>query len=126
MILVRPDVDQIADGTDLVQAIDRIDCLGQGDCVKVCEQKAISIENGRAVINQMCCGCGKCINICPQNIIKMLPPSTKNLLDVYDLEAEVLELCNKGSLEKNVEWKPKKYFKLWAYCYKIINIFQKI
>ena len=99
-------------------------CIGQGDCVKVCEQKAISIENGRAVINQMCCGCGKCINICPQNIIKMLPPSTKNLLDVYDLEAEVLELCNKGSLEKNVEWKPKKYFKLWAYCYKIVNIFR--
>lgn len=99
-------------------------CIAQGDCVKVCEQKAISICDGVAVINQMCCGCGKCLKICPQNIIKLIPPYTENLLDIPDLDPEIEELCKRDILEKNVEWKPKKYFKLWAYCYKIVNIFR--
>ena len=99
-------------------------CIGQGDCVKVCEQKAISICDGVAVINQMCCGCGKCLKICPQNIIKLIPPYTENLLDIPGLDPEVEELCKHNIIEKNVEWKPKKYFKLWAYCYKIVNIFR--
>lgn len=99
-------------------------CIGQGDCVRICEQKAISIVNGSAVINQMCCGCRKCLSFCPQNIIKMLPPGTTNLLDVPEFEDEIIELCNKDILEKKVEWKPKKYFKLWAYCYRMFNIFK--
>lgn len=99
-------------------------CIGQGDCVRICEQKAISIHDGLAVINQMCCGCGKCIKFCPQNIIKMIPPYTENLLDIPELDSEVEELCKRDIIEKNVEWKSKKYFKLWNYCYKIVNIFR--
>lgn len=48
----------------------RFGCAGFGDCVNVCDNDAIRIENGVAVINPIkCAGCGKCVAVCPNHLI---------------------------------------------------------
>ena len=101
----------------------RFVCMGQGDCLKVCEQKAISFEGELPVVNQMCCGCKKCQDVCPQNLIVMVKKDVESLEKADGLEDDILLACEKGIIEKKVIWKPKKHFKLWAYCYKIIDRF---
>lgn len=73
-------------------------CIGFGDCVKVCPQEAIKIENHVAVITKNCCGCGKCITVCPKDIIKLVPKESLN-----------------NSLSE------QKYFKFWKSCYRIFH-----
>lgn len=52
----------------------RYGCLGYGDCVGVCPERAICIMNGIAHINDIrCMGCGVCVRACPQGIIEVLP-----------------------------------------------------
>lgn len=77
-------------------------CLGFGDCVKVCPQEAIMINNGLAVVTKNCCGCGKCVEICPKNIIQLVP--------VSEISSE-----DKKAIPE------QKYFKFWKSCYKIFN-----
>jgi electron transport complex protein RnfB len=51
-------------------------CLGLGDCVKVCPNNAIYIdeEMNVAVINpEKCNGCGICVRECPRGLIKLVP-----------------------------------------------------
>lgn len=49
-------------------------CLGFGSCQKVCDNDAISIVNGIAVIDEEKCGsCGKCVNACPMGLIEIVP-----------------------------------------------------
>lgn len=55
-------------------------CLGLGDCVKVCPQDAISLDQEKkvAVVDwEKCTGCGLCVAECPQNIIELVPADTK-------------------------------------------------
>lgn len=73
-------------------------CIGFGDCVKVCPQEAIKIEDNVAVITKNCCGCGKCMNICPKDIIRMVPKEEVS-----------------GSISE------QKYFKFWKSCYKMFH-----
>ena len=48
-------------------------CEGCGRCARRCAQKAISIVNGRAVIDQdKCIFCGYCARVCPQFCIKVV------------------------------------------------------
>ena len=69
-------------------------CIGLGDCVSVCPQDAICIENGMAHIDtRLCIGCGLCAKTCPRNIIELVPQGPKN--------RKVVVLCNnkdKGAL----------------------------
>ncbi|MFC1866965.1 DUF362 domain-containing protein [Thermodesulfobacteriota bacterium] len=52
--------------------VKRKKCAGCGDCVEYCAQKAISIEDEKAMIDsQKCSGCGECIIICPNNAINV-------------------------------------------------------
>ena len=45
-------------------------CVGCGDCVRYCAQKAISLNEDKAVIDpDKCVGCGECILICPNGAI---------------------------------------------------------
>lgn len=48
-------------------------CLGLGDCVKVCAENGIFInDNGVAEIKQdNCIGCGKCVKACPTGVIRL-------------------------------------------------------
>ena len=49
-------------------------CSGCGECVRVCREGAINLQNGVAVINSdLCLSCGKCLESCPENA---LSPST--------------------------------------------------
>ena len=48
-------------------------CEGCGRCARRCAQKAISIVNGRALIDQdKCIFCGYCARVCPQFCIKVV------------------------------------------------------
>lgn len=47
-------------------------CIGCGDCVPHCSQKALSLVEKKAVIDpQKCIGCGECILICQQGAIQI-------------------------------------------------------
>ena len=95
-------------------------CIGLGDCVKMCPQQAIEIINHTAYVTNLCNGCGKCIDICPQHIIKLIPVSTKTL-KLCNNTTESLTSCTAYLSEQNIEWKPKKDFKIWSSCYKIFK-----
>ncbi|MBR6765247.1 MAG: RnfABCDGE type electron transport complex subunit B [Clostridia bacterium] len=48
-------------------------CLGYGDCIKVCDNNAISICEGVARIDITKCGaCQKCVGACPKGLISVL------------------------------------------------------
>ncbi len=48
-------------------------CLGLGSCVAVCDNDAISIVDGVAVVDRdKCGGCGKCVRECPKNVIDLV------------------------------------------------------
>ncbi len=50
--------------------IDHERCVGSGECVKVCPEKAITIADGGAVIDPEKCDLdGICIPACPQGAI---------------------------------------------------------
>lgn len=45
-------------------------CIGCGKCSEnVCFVQAISMKDGKAVINEECRGCGRCVEICPEKAI---------------------------------------------------------
>lgn len=47
-------------------------CIGCGECVKHCAQKAITLEKKKAVIHpETCIGCGECIVICAQEAVQI-------------------------------------------------------
>jgi len=47
-------------------------CIGCGECVKHCAQKAISLEKKKAVIHpEKCIGCGECIIVCEQGAVQI-------------------------------------------------------
>ena len=51
--------------------IDEDMCVGCGICVEECPVDAISMENGKAVIDmKKCIRCKKCHEICPQKAVK--------------------------------------------------------
>ena len=46
-------------------------CIGCGVCTKACPTGAISVETGKAEINQdVCLQCYRCANACPRGAIK--------------------------------------------------------
>lgn len=52
------------------------DCKGCGDCLDSCPEDAITIENGKARIdNVICRKCGKCFEACPFDVIR---PNSEN------------------------------------------------
>ncbi len=45
-------------------------CTGCGKCKKVCKEQAISIVDGKAVIDKSKCKrCGDCVNVCKKSAI---------------------------------------------------------
>ena len=58
-------------------SVDTEKCIGCGKCEKICFTKAISIVNGKSVLDDKCRGCGRCVEICPQNAISITFDDTK-------------------------------------------------
>ncbi len=57
-------------------------CLGDGDCVKVCDFDAMYMneETGLPVIiTDKCTSCGACVTACPRDIIEMRPKNKRDL-----------------------------------------------
>lgn len=96
-------------------------CIGLGDCVKVCPQKAIEIKNKTAIITKLCIGCGRCEKICPQNIIKLVPKNTQSYILCNIKDDETMTSCSEQKKEQKIEWNDSKHFKIWAYWYKLIK-----
>lgn len=68
-------------------------CLGFGTCAKKCQNGAITIENGIAVIDESKCGgCGECEAACPKKIIKIVTKKNKYIVKCKS--------CDKGALMK--------------------------
>ena len=76
-------------------------CLGYGDCVKVCPNGAISIENCVAHIDPTkCVGCGICARICPNNIIKLINDTSRVVVECsnHDKGAITRKACSNGCI----------------------------
>lgn len=76
-------------------------CLGYGDCVKVCNFNAMSVENGVAKTNEdLCIGCGVCATVCPKQVIEILPKSSPVtvLCNSKDKGAQMKALCSAGCI----------------------------
>jgi NAD-dependent dihydropyrimidine dehydrogenase PreA subunit len=53
-------------------------CIGCKKCLSVCPQNAITIVDGKAVIDkQKCIGCGRCLRVCPASAIYPIADSKK-------------------------------------------------
>lgn len=58
------------DGVEVSADADR--CIGCGLCEGVCFTKAISITEGKSVLDQdQCRGCGRCADVCPNDAISI-------------------------------------------------------
>lgn len=76
-------------------------CLGYGDCVNVCPEGAITVENGVARVNpQKCVGCGICTRICPNGIIHLINDTSRVVVECsnHDTGANVRRYCTNGCI----------------------------
>lgn len=57
-------------------------CLGDGDCVDVCQFDAMYMDEATGlpvVITDKCTSCGMCVDACPRDIIEMRPKHKRDL-----------------------------------------------
>ena len=79
-------------------------CCGVGDCIKVCKQGAMKLENGKVVIDaDKCDGCGDCAaeGVCPQHLIHMIPKDATNFIPCSSTEEDdelVRKTCGFGCI----------------------------
>ncbi len=79
-------------------------CIGLGSCITACKFDAMSIEDGKLVIDrEKCTGCGVCAEEihCPQNIIRMIPAEATNFIpcsSTIEEEDRVRKICNYGCI----------------------------
>ena len=72
-------------------------CMGYGDCMHVCPDKAICMDSGLARINRsLCKGCKMCVSVCPNKIITMEDGRRKTFIACSNLEkaAQVRKKCS--------------------------------
>lgn len=57
-------------GKNAFLTVEETFCIGCGDCIKVCEDDAIVLLGGKAVIDpSKCIQCGNCVKVCPNDAI---------------------------------------------------------
>jgi uncharacterized Fe-S center protein len=63
---------KMAQHSDVAPKVKRKKCVGCGDCIPRCAQKAISMVEEKARISaEKCIGCGECILVCPNRAIQI-------------------------------------------------------
>jgi heterodisulfide reductase subunit A-like polyferredoxin/coenzyme F420-reducing hydrogenase delta subunit len=73
-------------------------CSGCEECVEVCPENAITMDDGKPVINEiMCSGCGACIPACPEDALDQqglsdaqLKANIRGALDHSEAELKIL------------------------------------
>ena len=71
----------------------KADCVGCGDCVNICPMGAITLQNGKAVIDQnKCIDCKLCVTGCKYNAIRQYHEK-KNILDFSDYNPLYFSNC---------------------------------
>ncbi len=76
-------------------------CLGLGSCVKACEFGAISVVNGKAVVDRdKCVACGKCVKACPKNLIEIITENAQYMVSCSskDKGRDVMQACSVGCI----------------------------
>jgi ferredoxin len=70
-------------------------CAGCGQCAKVCQFAAITVDRGFAWVDAgACMGCGVCVTHCPQEAISLLRDPTKGEpLEIQSLMARAAKLA---------------------------------
>ncbi|EQB22716.1 4Fe-4S ferredoxin, iron-sulfur binding protein [Dehalobacter sp. UNSWDHB] len=64
--------------------VNRENCTGCGRCRDICPVGAITLENGKAVINDGCIECGACTTVCPKEAIGLHPLNTGSRMPEKD------------------------------------------
>jgi len=80
------------------------ECVGCGNCEKVCPILAISMqitkEGKRAQIDhEICLGCGVCVRSCPKDSIELVRRDVKIITPVNSTHRFVLQAIEKGTLQ---------------------------
>lgn len=76
-------------------------CLGYGDCVEVCPQLAITVDNGVAKIDpRKCIGCGICVRTCPNGIIHLINDTSRVVVECssHAKGADTRKACTNGCI----------------------------
>ena len=79
-------------------------CVGVGSCIEACKEGAMSLVDGKIVIDEAKCnGCGDCAaaGVCPQNLIRMIPREATNFIPCSSQAEEELVVratCNYGCI----------------------------
>lgn len=76
-------------------------CTGLGDCAAVCQNDAISVQNGLAQVDADACGgCGKCVTACPKGLIALVPAPQKPVVACRNADkgAMTRKVCSAGCI----------------------------
>ncbi len=79
-------------------------CLGVGTCIASCTKGAMSLADGKVVIDkEKCDGCGDCAGegVCPQGLISMIPADATTFIPCSSREEDdelVRRLCGYGCI----------------------------
>jgi len=76
-------------------------CIGYGDCVGVCPNDAICMEDGLARIDpRKCSGCNVCVKICPSNVISLhsAPVNIAVMCKNTERGAKLKGKCSRGCI----------------------------
>lgn len=76
-------------------------CMGLGSCLNVCEENAISIIDGIAVIDkEKCIGCGRCVDTCPKKLIELIPDKKNAVVKCASKDKGVIvkNYCDAGCI----------------------------
>lgn len=76
-------------------------CLGLGDCAAACDNDAITVRRGVAVVEEgKCFACGKCVSACPKGIIEIIPKGARPYVSCMnsDKGPETKAVCTAGCI----------------------------
>jgi len=77
----RPQIADLALVGTVRPALEPGDCLGCGECVESCPDRAITLEDELPRFqDQLCLGCLSCQQACPQECISLSPPAARLLV----------------------------------------------